>query len=70
MEIELERQSKFKLWKALNAMLRSQGNYVGNRDPMKVLKKGNDTTTPLTDIVEDLLEVEENTGRGTIRRLL
>lgn len=41
LEKELEKQSKSKdLYKSLNAMLRSQGNYVGNGDPMKVFEEG------------------------------
>lgn len=58
-EKELERQSKSKdLCKSLNAMLRSQGNYGGNVDPMKVFEEGNDMIMYLTDTVEDLLEIE------------
>lgn len=53
-----------RLWKALSAMLRSQGHCIADGDPTKVLKKGNGMTVSLID------SVEESVGRETMRRSL
>lgn len=59
-----------RLWKALSAILRSQGHCIADGDPTKVLKKGNGMTVSLIDSVEDFFEVEESVGRETMRRSL